>query len=271
MPTIRVLYTDVDGTLVGPLGNLFHTGDRELTLAAANAIVRAHREGLEIVPLSGRARLRMFELGRLLGLQSWICELGGLRVYRGGGELVVDGGEYDGPGRPVDALARASAGLVDAFTTLEPHDPWNEGREVSLLLRGDADDRAVRTWLDANGFAWAELHDNGVIPRHFSSLPGVERVRVYHLSPRGISKPRAIAADQAHRGLEPSECAMIGDAPSDLACHEYVARCFLVRNAVDKDPELAAAADTVGNATVTELGFGEGFAEVVDTLLTVRT
>lgn len=267
MPDIRVLYTDIDGTLVGPLGNLFHTGDRELTLAAAVAIVRAHREGLEIVPLSGRARLRMFELGRLLGLRSWICELGGLRVYEGGAELVVDRGEYDGPGRPVDALAGASDGLVDAFATLEPHDPWNEGREVSLLLRGEVDATDARAWLDNHGFTWAELHDNGVIPRRFSSLPNVSRVRVYHLSPRGISKQRAIVADQAHRHVDRSECAMIGDASSDLACHEQVARCFIVRNAIDKDPLLAAAVDAVGNASVTTRGFGEGFAEVVNALL----
>ncbi|MFN8034507.1 MAG: hypothetical protein U0V73_01030 [Acidimicrobiia bacterium] len=267
MPRVRVLYTDVDGTLVGPLGNLFRNGAKELTLAAAEAIVRAHREGLEIVPLSGRARLRMFELGRLLGLHSWICELGGLRVYDGGAGTVIDRGEYDGPGRPVDVLQRASDGLAAAFTTLEAHDPWNEGREVSLLLRGEADAGAVRAWLDGNGFAWAELHDNGVIPRHFPTLPDVTRVRVYHLSPRGISKSNAILADQVHRGFARHECAMIGDAPSDLACHAAVGRCFVVRNALDKDPGLAVAVDVVANAEVTPRAFGEGFADAVAALL----
>ena len=81
----------------------------------------------------------MFELGRLLGLRTWICELGGLRVYDGGDTQVLERGSYPGEGRPADALAVASEGLSDAFATLEPHDPWNEGREVSLLLRGDID------------------------------------------------------------------------------------------------------------------------------------
>jgi hydroxymethylpyrimidine pyrophosphatase-like HAD family hydrolase len=264
---VRVVYTDLDGTLVGPLGNLFHNGERELTLEPAEAIVRAHRAGLEIVPVSGRARLRMFELGRLLGLQSWMCELGGLRVYDGGGRQLLERGSYPGEGRPADALVKASIGLSEAFAGLEPHDPWNEGREVSLLLRGDVDAAAARTWLDSNGFDWAELHDNGVIPRGFASLPGVERVRVYHLSPRGISKRLAIAADQAERGLSRDECVMVGDAPSDLACHAEVAHCYLVHNAVTKDPHLADAVKTVDNATVTNRGYGEGFADVIDSLL----
>src|SRR5207248_10025235 len=75
--TVRVLYTDVDGTLVGPLGNLLWDSHRAPTLAAAEALVRAAREGLEVVALTGRARAGMFEFARVLGLQSWLCELGG--------------------------------------------------------------------------------------------------------------------------------------------------------------------------------------------------
>lgn len=265
--TIRVLYTDIDNTLVGPFGNLFHTGDRQPTLAAATAIIHAAQAGLEIVPLSGRSRVRLSEVGRLLGLRTWFCELGGLRVYDAGDTQILDPGTFPGPGLPAPALSTALAGLVDAFDGLEAHEPWNEGREISLLLRGEVDNTAARSWLDENGFGWAEIHDNGVIPRKFPTLPHVERVRIFHLSPRGIGKAGAIAADQMHRGIDPAECAMIGDSPTDLACHSEVDRCFVVRNAVEKDPDLAGDVASTPNAAITTLGFGEGFAEVVEALL----
>ena len=42
---VQVLYADVDGTMVGPLGNLFWDSDRNPTLAAAEALVRASPGG----------------------------------------------------------------------------------------------------------------------------------------------------------------------------------------------------------------------------------
>lgn len=265
----RVLYTDIDGTLVGPLGNLFWTDDCTLTLAAAEAIVRAHAEGLEIVGLSGRGRVQMFELGRLLGLQTWFCELGAIRVYDRGGEVEIDRGAYPGAGSSVmDALLPAFNGLVKAFPgKLEEHTPWNENREISLLARGAVDLMVVRTWLDEHGFDWVDLIDNGVIPRRYESLPDVDRVHAYHLAPRGVSKRAAIAADRKRRGIDVAECAMVGDAAADLACHSEVGRCFVVANALVKNPELADVIATVDNAEITTKGHTEGFAEVVTKLL----
>lgn len=265
----RVLYTDVDGTLVGPLGNLFWTDEGALTLVAAQALVRAHAEGLEIVALSGRGRVQMFELGRLLGLQTWFCELGAIRVYGRGAEMEFDNGAYPGPGTSVQAALRpAFTGLIEAFPDrLEAHDPWNENREVSLLVRGEMDPAVVRTWLDERGFDWVDLVDNGVIPRRYESIPAADRVHAYHVAPRGVSKREAIAADRRRRGLDASECAMVGDAAADLACHSEVGRCFVVANALVKEPGLADHIRAIDNAEVTGKGHTEGFAEVIAKLL----
>src|SRR5207244_4940820 len=69
-----VLFTDVDGTLVGHGGSLFADLSGAPTLAAAEALVAAHRAGLEIVPVSGRTQWQLHELGRLLGLRSAVAE-----------------------------------------------------------------------------------------------------------------------------------------------------------------------------------------------------
>ncbi|MCZ7529950.1 MAG: HAD hydrolase family protein [Acidimicrobiia bacterium] len=263
----RVLYTDIDGTLVGPGGNLLADSDGEPSDVAVAALLRAKAAGLEIVGLSGRAQLRMFELARLVGMRSWICELGGVRIYERGDETVLDTGAYDGSIPLPEALAEARTALENHFDTLEEHDPWNEGREVSVMVRGDCDVSEAERLLAEEGFGWAGVTDNGVLPRSVPTLPDVERVRIYHVAPRGLSKRNGIVADQRHRGLDPNDCAVVGDAASDLECAEVVGRCFIVANALRKDPQLAERVGDVPNVTVTARGHGSGFAEAVDTLI----
>jgi hydroxymethylpyrimidine pyrophosphatase-like HAD family hydrolase len=264
----QVLYTDVDGTLVGPLGNMLWDGSRQPTAVAAEALVRAAREGLEIVAVTGRAQGAMWEVARLLGLATWFCELGGVRVYERGEHVVHDHGAYPGEGLPGAALAEARALLTASFPgRIEEHTPWNTAREASVLLRGEVDPGEARAVLDEAGFGWTELVDNGVIPRRFETLAGLDRVRVYHLVPQGVSKLAAIAADRAMRGLARENCAMIGDAAADLDCRVEVGRCFLVANALVKDPSLAWAAENGSGVEVLGSGHGAGFAEAVAALL----
>ena len=271
MSTVKVLYADVDGTMVGPLGNLLWDSHRTPTLAAAEALVRAAREGLEVIALTGRARAGMFEFARVLGLESWICELGGIRVYDRGETVVHEHGAFPGGGVPTAELHRAVEVLLESYPgRLEEHSPWNALRESSFLLRGEVDPGEAEDRLAAAGFVWATLHDNGVIPRRYETLPEVERTRAYHLLPRGVSKVAAVAADRAYRGLERAECAMVGDAAADLEVRGEVGRCFLTRNGLDKDPSLAWAQEPGSGVEVTKAGHGEGFAEVVHRLLDER-
>jgi hydroxymethylpyrimidine pyrophosphatase-like HAD family hydrolase len=268
---IRVLYADVDGTMVGPLGNLFWTTDRTPTLAAAEALVRAAREGLEVVALTGRARAGMFEFARVLGLESWICELGGIRVYDRGATVVHEHGAFPGTGVPTAELHRAVELLLAGYPgRLEEHSPWNASRESSFLLRGDVDTAEAEERLATAGFGWATLCDNGVIPHRYETLPETERTRAYHLIPRGVSKVAAVAADRQHRGLGRADCAMVGDAAADLEVRGEVGRCFLTRNGLDKDPSLAWVTEPGSGVEVTKSGHGEGFAEVVHRLLDER-
>ncbi|MGH9021947.1 MAG: HAD family phosphatase [Acidimicrobiia bacterium] len=263
----QVLYTDLDGTMLGPTGNLFWTAERAPTLAAAAALVRAEESGLEVVAVTGRSRRSTFELARLIGLRTWFCELGGVRVYERGKEVVPMAPRR--AGEPIiEAIAPALAALESLFPgQLEAHEPWNEGREATLILRGAGwVGAAAEEWLTANGYDWLTMIDNGVGHRSFPGLAGVDPVHFFHLAPRGVSKQAAIAADQSRRGLDPSACAMVGDSRSELACVSVVGRCFLVRNALLGDPDIAAEAAASG-AEVTGRGYTEGFAEVVDLLL----
>lgn len=269
MTELRVLYTDLDGTLLGPGGSLFSLPGGGTTLAAAQALVRLREAGVSLVPVSGRTHAQMQENARVLGASAYIAELGGLIVDRGDGrgpEITIRNfGQYVGSQSPFEAMASSGAAghLLEHFGgRLEPHTPWSSmPREATMLFRGYAPDG--QSVLDDVGYDWLDLLDNGVIPRPFEGLD-VPEVHAYHLGPRGMSKTSGVAAHRAAAGVPRDATAMVGDAPSDLAIATEVGRVFIVANGADA---VGAAIDEVPNAELTPRALGEGFADAVETLL----
>jgi hypothetical protein len=151
---------------------------------------------------------------------------------------------------PVEAMVgRGALDLVVTHADLEPHEPWNEGREATLILRGTADVDAVNRLLDDHGFGWCVLVDNGA----FFRRPG----HAFHLAPAGTGKPAGVVADRRHHGLAREEVAYVGDSAADLDCAPEVGACWLVANA---EPSLESPLRTTGE-------YGEGVAEVIEHLL----
>ena len=236
---MRALYVDVDGTLVGPGGDLLSDG----TTGVLDALLRCRAAGVDVVPVTGRGRVQVRELCRLLGLQRGIGELGCVHVE--GPEAHFELGDFPFPGEtPVEAM-RARGAL----------DPWNEDREATVLLRGHADAAAYDAALADAGFGWCRLVDNGELSR--------KGLRVYHLTPAGTSKASGVRRDRERHGIARADTAYVGDAAGDVACASEVADgwCWLVANA---DPALVWPQRTTGS-------YGAGVAEVVDKLLLARS
>jgi len=242
---VRVLYVDVDGTLVGPGGDLLADGSTRLV----DALLRARANALDVVPVSGRGRVQTFELCRLLGLRRGIGELGCVHVE--GHEVRYELGDFPFVGRtPVEAMQDEGAvDFVLAHADLEPHEPWNAGREATYLLRGSADVEAVNTALATAGFKWCRLVDNGRLRR--------PRVRAYHLAPAGTGKATGVRIDRERHSVDLADAFYIGDSPADLDCAPEVSELWLVANAdVEREwPDRTAGA------------FGAGVAELIDDLL----
>jgi hydroxymethylpyrimidine pyrophosphatase-like HAD family hydrolase len=263
-----VLFADVDGTLVGRAGSLLADLEGRPTLAAAAALVAAARGGLEVVPVSGRNRLQLREACRLLGLRDAIAELGTVLVRGGEAELRWGDAPRDLGATPAEALERsgALAAVLDGFAgRLEPHAPWHLGREGTVLLRGQVEAAAADALLAERGLGWARLLDNGRLRGAYPHL-GAGPTHAYHLLPAGVSKAATAAAYLAARGLEPERAAAVGDAPADLGLARVVGAMFLVANGA----WAAADAGAAVTAIVTPSAAGEGFAEVVTTLLAGR-
>src|SRR5205807_1115646 len=102
---------------------------------------------------------------------------------------------------PVEAMLARGAVQAAIELGLEAHDPWNEGREATYLLRGSVDMTAANAALIGRGFGWTELIDNGALP----TRPG--RPHVYHLAPAGTGKAFGVRIDRLHHHVARHETA----------------------------------------------------------------
>jgi phosphoglycolate phosphatase len=249
--SIRCVYTDLDGTLLGRGASLFRTAEGEFTLLAARALEACHRAGAEVVIKSGRRRAQVMEDARLLGQTSYIFEVGAAMVVDGETTFLT-GDLQPREGESVhDQIAATGAPdlLLSRYDgRLEYHAPFHVGREVSHVFRGSLDAREANELLAAEGHSGLRLVDNGEI---------APRTHTFHLIPAGVSKAAAVVAHMRARGYAPEECVAVGDSREDLDVARVVGRLFLVANAV--------AGDSSGfpNVERTEAPMSEGFYEAV--------
>jgi len=264
--TPRVLYSDLDGTLLGPGGSLFTTTRGDMTSAAVDALLALHRAKVQLVLVSGRTQGQMSEMARMLSASAYIAEMGALVVDRSAfpEEVHRNFAGFAGKGTPFERIVHSGAGafLLDIYRgTLELHTPWSaQAREATMLFRGQIDLEEAQTSLERAGYDWLELNDNGVILRKFPTL-GVDRVHAYHLVPKGVNKATGVVSHLELAGISPSDAAAVGDSDSDLQMAGAVARIFITANGRDTVGELPE------NASFTKASHGEGFAEAVEALL----
>ncbi len=271
--TVRCLYLDLDGTLLGRAGSLVHNGEGAVSIEGVRGVQTCLRAGVEVVLMSGRRRAQVFEDARLLGQSSYIYEAGACVVLEGEehwltGELL--------PGELTIAeqieLSGAPSLLLEHFTgRLEYHEPWHTEREVSHLFRGLVDASEADRLLAEGGHGDLRLLDNGVVSRRSAALAELSHVRGYHLVPAGASKAGAVAFHRRARGYAREDTFAVGDSREDLACAAHVDAFWLVANAVERDPSMREAIASHDNVRVAEAGHGAGVYEaVVSTLMGER-
>lgn len=269
----RILYTDLDGTLVARGGSVLADAEGEPSARVAEAIVAAKRSGITIVPVSGRGRIQLIELTRLLGWQSFIAEAGGVTVREtdGGAETILNIGQWSPdalePGRtPYEIIEDTGAldRLQEAFPgRIEYHTPWHDNREITHVLRGCVLREAAQGVLD-DITPPIDIVDNGII-RNRGALECDGEPHAYHLVPRGITKSGAIAADLEARGLGPADAVAIGDSASDLEMASAVGTLVLVANAFDSSGVLSALETSAFDNVVRTRGRrGDGWVELLD-------
>ena len=266
---LRCLYLDLDGTLLGPGASLLHDGEGAVSIAGVRAVQACLRADVEVVLMSGRRRAQVGEDARLLGQRSFIFETGACAVVNGEdhwltGELLPDeltiAEQIERSGAPA-LLLEHYAGL------LEYHEPWHLQREVSHLFRGLVDVAEVDRLLADRGHEDLRLVDNGVVSRRSPDLAHLPHVRGYHLVPASASKAGAVSFHRGVCGYGREHTFAVGDSREDLACAAHVSTFWLVANALQRDPSIAAAAAAYDNVRVAESAYGPGVYEAVVSML----
>jgi phosphoglycolate phosphatase len=263
--SVRCLYLDLDGTLLGREASLLHDGEGRISIEGVRAVQACLRADVEVVLMSGRRRVQLAEDARLLGQRSYIFEAGACVVFDGEehwltgamrpGELTI-AQQIERAGAPALLLAHYSG-------CLEQHDPWHTEREVSHLFRGLVDVGEADRVLAEHGYEGLRLVDNGAVSRRSSALAGLSQVRGYHLLPAGVSKAAAVAFHSRARGYARSETFAVGDSREDLATAEHVRSFWLVANALERDASLRAVIAGRENVRVCQAAYGAGVYEAV--------
>jgi hydroxymethylpyrimidine pyrophosphatase-like HAD family hydrolase len=272
---VRCLYADLDGTLLGRGASLLHDGDGAPSMLGVRAMEACLRAGVEVVIMSGRRRAQVSEPARLLGQRSFAFEIGSGLVVDGELQWLADGMRPAEDGTTIHdqvAAAGAPALLLERFAgRLEEHHPWKSGREVTHVFRGDIDADIADLMLGEHGFEHLKLVDNGVLGVSSRTLDAdVGLLHGYHLLPRGASKAAAVARHMRARGYAPDDVVAVGDSREDLGAASVVGTFWLVANALEEDPTLAAAIGGLGNVRVAEAPNGPGVYEAVVTELAER-
>jgi hypothetical protein len=267
--SMRCLYVDLDGTLLGPGASLLRGSGGGWSSLGVRALEACFRADVEVVLYSGRRQSSVFEASRVIGSSAYVFELGCGVVIDGELEWLTDGVvPCDERGSIYDQIEESGAPalLLERFgDRLEYHTPWSRGREVSHLFRGSVDLAEVTRVLDEAGLAWLRMVDNGVVVAHAEQMPGLPLVRAYHLIPAGASKARAVARHMQARGYSAADCIAVGDSREDMDAAAVVETFWLVANALDRDPGLAD--DVVAGVRVASEGYGAGVYEAVVTTL----
>lgn len=269
---VRVIYTDVDGTMVGSAGSLLKTSGGEWTLEPITALIAAMRSGIDVVLVSGRNRSQLREAARIVGIKNYISELGAEIIYDQGKEVIPLAAGFDPGDKTVYEAIRTSGVIKELFShfgdRLEYHTPWsNEVRYYSHLLRGHIDVPEANSWLAESGHMDLKLVDNGQLASRSENLNHLSELHAYHLLPESVDKAGALRYDMKRRGFVKEETVAIGDSWADISLAPEVGTFYLMKNGLDADPTLNDAISENKNMVVTEREKSLGWADVVSNII----
>lgn len=280
---IRYVFTDMDGTMLRSSCVLMGD-DGAPSLDLVSMLLRLRAAGVEVIPCSGRNRAMLHEDTRVLGLNSFIGEMGGILALddrAGRWEYFTVDMAYD-PAcglTPHEVIERT--GICEEFGRrwpglLEYHNDMANGykyREVTIGLRGEVPDEEAREILSRSGLA-LDWSDNGFL-NYISApttlkLPGGVRGRAFNIQPGGLNKGRAIERFCKLRGIDTAETMALGDSRSDFSMASAVEVFLLVENGLENPGarEFLAGAD---NAFVARGSSVTGWVHTMETMLEAQS
>ena len=277
-PPIRLLATDIDGTLLNPQ---FQISERDL-----QALRRAHAAGIEIVVVTGRRHTFALPIVNQLGFDLWLISSNGAVTRSLSGETFYRD-------RMPAATCRQLCAAMQEFrgNTVLTFDQETKGALV--LERLDELSTSIRRWLEKNmqyidfiipieralvtdpiqamfcgsmermTFALQALHNsgmNGMVTILRTEYPERDLSMIDVLN-AGCSKGHALKRWAAHRGYRREEVMAVGDNHNDVEMLEFAGHPVIMGNACEelrgRGWHVTGGNDACGLAEAVELMRGE--------------
>jgi Cof subfamily protein (haloacid dehalogenase superfamily) len=250
-PSIRLLATDIDGTLLNPQ---FTISDGDLM-----ALRRAHAAGIEIVLVTGRRHTFALPIAKQLGFDLWLISSNGAITRSLAGET------FHRDLMPA-ATCRRLCGAMQEFrgNTVLTFD--NETKGAIVLERLDELGVSIRRWLEKNmeyiefvvPLETALVSDPvqamfcGTMARMSLALAALDRagmdgtvtvlrteyperdLSMIDVLNAGCSKGHALERWAAHRGYSREQVMAVGDNHNDIEMLEFAGHPVIMGNACEE-------------------------------------
>jgi hypothetical protein len=277
-PPIRLLATDIDGTLLNPQ---FHVSDGDLA-----ALRRAHAAGMEIVLVTGRRHTFAMPIAEQLGFDLWLISSNGAVTRSLSGET------FHRDMMPAETCRRLCAAMQEfRGHTVLTFDKETKGAIV--LERLDELGASIRRWLEKNMQyiefivpieealvtnpvqamfcgTMARMRDalkaldgagmDGTVTVLRTEYPARDLSMIDVLN-AGCSKGHALERWATHRGYARAEVMAVGDNHNDVEMLEFAGHPVIMGNACEellgRGWTVTRGNDACGVAAAVELALGE--------------
>ena len=277
-PPIRLLATDIDGTLLNPQ---FHVSDGDLA-----ALRRAHVAGMEIVLVTGRRHTFALPIAEQLGFDLWLISSNGAVTRSLSGET------FHRDMMPAETCRR----LCGAMQEFRGHTVLTFDKETKgaiVLERLDELGASIRRWLEKNMQyiefivpieealvtnpvqamfcgTMARMRDalkaldgagmDGSVTVLRTEYPARDLSMIDVLN-AGCSKGHALERWATHRGYAREEVMAVGDNHNDVEMLEFAGHPVIMGNACEellgRGWTVTRGNDACGVAAAVELALGE--------------
>lgn len=276
-PAIRLLATDIDGTLLNPQ---FQVSEGDL-----EALRRAHASGIEVVLVTGRRHTFALPIAQQLGFDLWLISSNGAVTRSLGGET------FHRDMMPLETCRRL-VGAMRAFrgSTVLTFDTETKGAIV--LEHMDELTSSIRRWLEKN-MEYIEfvvpIEDAlvadpvqamfcGTLPRMARALEAIEAadmngavtvlrtiypardLSMIDVLNAGCSKGHALERWARHRGYRREQVMAVGDNHNDVEMLEFAGHPVIMGNACEellgRGWRVTRGNDACGVAAAVEVALG---------------
>jgi len=267
---LKVIYTDLDGTLFNDKGSIIKDYKDEYYLDAVNLLPLIAEKNWDIVLVSGRNKFQLRYNAQMIGLKNYISELGAELIYNLGEKIYItfnhEKAKYDLTYGGKDLVKITGLFKKNFPGKIEGKTEWSRYRSYNALFFGEIDlDKANRI-LKNGGYKGLVLVDNG-----FSSLVeldlDIKRLHIYNLMPSGVNKSNGIKLDKKIRNFNTENCIALGDSLEDLKMAGEVKYFFLMKNALEHKDELIGEINKYNNVYITDGVMNRGWVEVMEYLV----